>query len=98
MSEMALGWFNPFGPPGKITVHEYKKWQSLYADFRGAFGFGGPDGTMNFWVVYEGYIYYGNSPEQLAKLRKILDYRQSCSEVLTMNVKKWNEKVFIPRE
>lgn len=47
---------------------------------------------MNFWIVYEGYIYYGNSPEQLAKLRKIFDYRQSCCEVLTMNIKKWNEK------
>ena len=92
MNEMVLGYFNPFGPPDKISVHEYKKWQSLYADFKGAFGFGGPDGTMNFWVVYEGYIYYGNSPEQLSKLKKILEYRKSCCEVLTMNVKKWNNE------
>lgn len=83
MNEMTLGYFTPFNK--KIQVHEYKKWQSLYADFRGAFGFGGPDGTMNFWIVYEGYIYYGNSPEQLNKLKKILDYRKSCWEGITKN-------------
>lgn len=90
MSEMICAWFNPFGPPGKINVHEYKKWQSLYYVFKGAFNFGGPDGTMNFWVVYEGYIYYGNSPEQLSKLKKI--FRQSCCKELKKNVKKWNNK------
>lgn len=83
MNEMVFGWFSHIGPPDKIHVHEYKKWQSLYYDFKGAFDFGGPDGTMNFWIVYEGYIYYGNSPEQLSKLKKILDYRKSCWEGIT---------------
>lgn len=82
MSEMALDWFNPFGPPGKITVHEYKNWQSsIWADFRTLFTFGGPDGTMNFWIVYEGYIYYGNDKEQLESIRKILKYRHLCEDL-----------------
>lgn len=72
MNEMALAWFNPFGTPGRITVYEYKKWQSLYTDLRTCFTFGAADGTMNFWVIYEDYIYYGNSEEQLEKIKKIL--------------------------
>lgn len=90
MNEITAGYFSPFNK--KIQIHEYKKWQSMWDDFKSLCVYGGPDGTINFWVVYEGYIYYGNSPEQLSKLRKILDYRKSCCDVLTMNVKKWNNE------
>lgn len=78
MSEMTLGYYTPFNM--KIQVYEYKKWRSLWADFKSCYAYGGPDGTMNFWVVYEGYIYYGNDKEQLESLRKILKYRHLCED------------------
>lgn len=83
MNEITAGYFTPFNK--KIQVHEYTKWQSMCSDLKSLCAYGGPDGTMNFWLVYEGYIYYGNSPEQLSKLKKILDYRKSCWEGIMKN-------------
>lgn len=90
MSEMTLGYYTPFNM--KIQVHEYKKWQSLWSDLKACCAYGGPDGTMNFWVVYEGYIYYGNDEKQLSKIKKILDYRQSCCEAIHIATKRWESQ------
>lgn len=79
MNEITLGFFTPFNM--KIQVHEYKRWQSMWADFKSFYSYGGPDGTMNFWIVYEGYIYYGNDKEQLESIRKKLKYRHLCEDL-----------------
>lgn len=79
MNEITLGYFTPFNM--KIQVHEYKKWRSLWADFNSFYAYGGPDGTKNYWIVYEGYIYYGNSKEQLDRIKKILAYRHLCEDL-----------------